>query len=97
MMTDSDSIDVADLPESLHNPPPRSHPDQVEFVPMSVVERRHAAAVLAAVNGNKVQAAKILGIHRTTLARLLHEEGPDGITCALEEDGGALAPVHHAG
>src|ERR1035438_3348445 len=39
MMTDSDSIDVADLPESLHTPPPRSHPDQVEFVPMSGWER----------------------------------------------------------
>jgi DNA-binding NtrC family response regulator len=97
MMTDSDSIDVADLPESLHNPPPRSHPEQVEFVPMSVVERRHAATVLAAVNGNKVQAAKILGIHRTTLARLLQEEGRADTACALEEGGGALAPVHHVG
>ena len=58
---------------------------------MSVVERRHAAAVLAAVNGNKVQAAKILGIHRTTLARLL-QEGGHGV--ALEEDGAALAPFH---
>jgi DNA-binding NtrC family response regulator len=95
MMTDSDSIDVADLPESLHNPPPRSHSEQVEFVPMSVVERRHAAAVLAALNGNKVQAAKILGIHRTTLARLLQEEGHGDTTCALEEDAGALGPLHH--
>jgi DNA-binding NtrC family response regulator len=92
MMTDSDSIDAADLPESLHNPQPRSHPEQVELAPMSVVERRHAAGVLAAVNGNKVQAAKILGIHRTTLARLLHEEGPAGTTSAFEEEADAVRP-----
>jgi DNA-binding NtrC family response regulator len=94
MMTDDELIDVADLPESVLNAPPRPHPEQVELVPMSVVERRHAAGVLAAVNGNKVQAAKILGIHRTTLARLLQEEGRAD---ALEEDGGALAPLHHMG
>jgi DNA-binding NtrC family response regulator len=74
MMSDGDAIDVADLPEHLHNPPPRTHPGPVELLPLSVVEQRHAAGVLAAVNGNKVQAAKILGIHRTTLARLLEEE-----------------------
>jgi len=74
MMTDGDAIDVPDLPEHLHNPPPRTHPGSVELLPLSVVEQRHAAGVLAAVNGNKVQAARILGIHRTTLARLLEEE-----------------------
>ena len=94
MMTDDELIDVADLPESVLNAPPRSHPEQVELVPMSVVERRHAAGVLAAVNGNKVQAAKILGIHRTTLARLLQEQGRAD---ALEADGGPLAPLHHMG
>jgi len=73
-MTDGDAIDVPDLPEHLHNPPPRTHPGSVELLPLSVVEQRHAAGVLAAVNGNKVQAARILGIHRTTLARLLEEE-----------------------
>jgi DNA-binding NtrC family response regulator len=92
IMTDGDLIDVGDLPEHLHNPPPRSQPEQVEFVTMSVVERRHAARVLAALNGNKVQAARILGIHRTTLARLLQEEGS---ACTPEDDAGALAPLHH--
>jgi DNA-binding NtrC family response regulator len=95
MMTDSDVIDVADLPEHLHNAPPRSHSEQVEFAPMSVVQRRHAAAVLAAVNGNKVQAARILGIHRTTLSRLIQEEGSAHAARAPEEDAGALAPFHH--
>ena len=64
---------------------------------MSVVERRHAAGVLAAVNGNKVQAARILGIHRTTLARLLQEEGRGGDASVAEEDAGALSPFHNRG
>jgi DNA-binding NtrC family response regulator len=77
MMTDGDAIDAGDLPEHLRNPPPGVHPEQGEFVPMSVVERRYASAVLAAVNGNKVQAARILGIHRATLARLLQDAPAD--------------------
>jgi DNA-binding NtrC family response regulator len=97
MMTDGDVIDVADMPENLHNPPPRSHPEQVEFVPMSVVERRHAAQVLAAMNGNKVQAARILGIHRATLARLLQEDWPAGVARDTEEDAGVLPRSRHAG
>jgi len=97
MMTDSDLIDVADLPEHMRNPPPRSHPGQVEFVPMSVVERRHASAVLAALNGNKVQAAKILGIHRATLARLLQEEGRAGARRDAETDASAAPPSRNVG
>ena len=54
---------------------------------MSVIERRHAARVLAAMDGNKVQAAKILGIHRATLARLVQED-------AREEDAAAVSPFH---
>ena len=90
MMTDGDVIDVADLPEHLHNLPPRIDSERVELVPMSVVERRHAAGVLAALSGNKVQAARVLGIHRTTLARLLQEGGS-----TAEEDAGTVAPTHH--
>ena len=78
MMADSNAIDIADLPEHLRNPSPRSLSEEVEFLPMSVMERRHAARVLAAMNGNKRQAARVLGIHRATLARLFEE---DGSTC----------------
>jgi DNA-binding NtrC family response regulator len=95
MMTDSDAIDVADLPEHLHNPAPRSQPEQVELVPMSVVERRHAAAVLAAMDGNKVRAAKILEIHRTTLARLVGEDGRGAAGSEAEEVAGVLVPFRH--
>ncbi len=74
MMMDGDLIDVPDLPEQVRNPAPRQDAESVELVPMSVVERRHAAKVLAAMGGNKVQAAKVLEIHRATLARLLQDE-----------------------
>jgi DNA-binding NtrC family response regulator len=92
MMTESDAIDVSDLPEHLRNPAERAHPEQAEFVPMAVVERRHAARVLAALNGNKLQAAKILGIHRATLARLLQEEGRAGDVRDTETDASAAPP-----
>jgi DNA-binding NtrC family response regulator len=97
MMTDGDAIDVADLPEHLYNPPPRSHPDEVELVAMSVVERRHAAAVLAAMNGNKVQAAKVLGIHRVTLARLVQENGRSSAAGNAEEAAGVPPRIHRMG
>jgi len=85
MMTDSGVIDVADLPH-LRNPQPRALSATAELESLWAVEHRHAAGVLAAVNGNKVQAAKILGIHRHTLARLLGDE--------LEGDAGPLSPRH---
>jgi DNA-binding NtrC family response regulator len=74
MMTDSDSIDVPDFPEQVRQPAPRQQAAELELLPLAVVERRHAERVLAAMGGNKVQAAKILEIHRATLARILQEE-----------------------
>jgi DNA-binding NtrC family response regulator len=92
MMTDNDVIDVADLPEHLRNRLLSPHGEQVELTPMSVVERRHAASVLAAVNGNKMRAARILGIHRTTLARLLQEEGDAPAAHPPKAETGSFAP-----
>jgi len=40
---------------------------------LAEVERRYAARVLARTGGNKVRAAKILGINRATLARLVDD------------------------
>lgn len=79
MMADDDMIDVAGLPEYLLHParPETADPQSETLLPMAEVHRRHALRVLASVKGNKAQAAKILGVHRATLHRLVGEGGPD--------------------
>jgi len=72
MMTESDVIDVRDLPERVQN----QGGGNAEFeVMMSIdqLERRHAQRVLDHVGGNKVRAAEILGISRTHLYQLLKD------------------------
>ena len=54
--------------------PHRSGPDDSdELLPLQEVERRHIQQVLAATGGQLNRAAQILGIHRNTLRRKLHE------------------------
>jgi two-component system, NtrC family, response regulator AtoC len=47
-------------------PPPEEH-----LLPLAAIEERHVARVLAYTGGNKQAAARILGIDRTTLQRML--------------------------
>ena len=68
-------ITVEDLPErvrsySRHDVVVASE-DPSELVTLEEVERRYVKKVMEAVNGNKVHAARILGIDRTTLYRKL--------------------------
>lgn len=53
--------------------PSAKEPEETEdgLLPLSVVERRHVARVLAATGGNKQAAARLLGIDRTTLQRMV--------------------------
>jgi DNA-binding NtrC family response regulator len=55
--------------------PPAEH-----LLPLSAVEKHHVARVLAHTGGNKQAAARILGIDRTTLQRMLKRH-------SLESDG----------
>jgi DNA-binding NtrC family response regulator len=71
MMTAEEMIDVPDLPEYLTAKSDEERYEDAVDMPLDEVERRHAARVLASVGGNKVRAAKILGIDRGTLARLV--------------------------
>jgi DNA-binding NtrC family response regulator len=81
MLTESERIDVSDLPGPIRAP---ASGDMDEFdgeldqaasalLPLTEVHRRYALKVLAHVGGNKLRAAKILGINRATLYRLLEE------------------------
>ncbi len=77
MMCEGDMIDVHDLPQHLTQPSPQVRMDDEGLLPMAEVHKRHALRVLAAVRGNKAEAARILGIHRATLYRLMGEVDPE--------------------
>jgi transcriptional regulator of acetoin/glycerol metabolism len=66
-------IDVDDLPESLRKPPSRAghSEDTWRPLPLEEVRRQHIRRVLDACEGNRVRAAQMLGIGRTSLYRFL--------------------------
>jgi len=74
-LTRFEQIVVDDLPEKIRDYR-RSHvlvasDDPSELVPLEEVERRYVARVVEAVGGNKTAAARILGIDRKRLYRML--------------------------
>ncbi|MCE9562842.1 MAG: sigma-54 dependent transcriptional regulator [Planctomycetes bacterium] len=85
ILAEGNTITTDDLPENLllvskptpvaGTPPPVRSPDDLEGI-----ERRHVSDVLRRHGGNKVHAAKALGISRRTLYRLIEKyelaEGP---------------------
>jgi len=73
MMTESDVIDVRDLPERVQNQSAAADADYEVLMSIDQLERRHAQRVLDHVGGNKVRAAEVLGISRTHLYQLLKE------------------------
>jgi DNA-binding NtrC family response regulator len=78
MMTESDVIDVRDLPPRLQSKEQPESAGSELNLSMDQIARLHARRVLAHVGGNKVRAAEILGISRTYLYDLLKKESPDG-------------------
>jgi transcriptional regulator with PAS, ATPase and Fis domain len=82
-------IDLGDLPEHLQHPGPRSMGDD-EWKPLSLddVRKIHIQRVLEMCQGNRLRAAQILGIGRTSLYRYLKRDGYD---TTKEKSGGAIA------
>lgn len=82
-------IDLGDLPEHLQHPGPPSVRDD-EWKPLSLddVRKIHIQRVLEMCQGNRLRAAQILGIGRTSLYRYLKRDGYDN---AKEKPGGATA------
>jgi two-component system response regulator HydG len=69
-----EEIQVEDLPEKVRRgsrAPSLSGTDLPELLTLEEVERRHVLRVLEACNGNRTDAAKMLGLDRKTLYRKL--------------------------
>jgi DNA-binding NtrC family response regulator len=73
MMTESEFIDVRDLPESIAAHRPDRSAEGGALLSIREMDRLHARHVLERVQGNKVKAAEILGISRTHLYELLKD------------------------
>jgi DNA-binding NtrC family response regulator len=73
MLTESNVIDVRDLPERVQIQTVAADADYEALMSIDQLERRHAQRVLDHVGGNKVRAAEILGISRTHLYQLLKD------------------------
>jgi len=73
-----DFIDISDLPEHLQHHNTRIAGDE-DWRPLSLEEVRkvHIQKVLQMCNGNRLRAAQILGIGRTSLYRYLKRDGYD--------------------
>jgi len=73
--TTGDFIDLADLPENLQHRGQRT-PEGEEWRPLSLDEVRevHIQRVLAMCMGNRLRAAQVLGMGRTSLYRYLKRD-----------------------
>ena len=71
MMTQSNVIDVRDLPESVRNEATTAAGADPGLVSFQDLERRHLLYVLERVGGNKARAAEVLGVSRATVYEIL--------------------------
>jgi DNA-binding NtrC family response regulator len=80
-MNTGPAIQLADLPSSMTGSNGHSSPDagvSVKIIPMSELEKKTILNTIAQLNGDKLLAARLLGIGKTTLYRKLKEYGaPD--------------------
>jgi DNA-binding NtrC family response regulator len=86
MMTESETIDVRDLPEYVRDRQPSEAPDEKILATLEQVERSHALRILESVGGNKVRAAELLGVSRTKLYRILGDSDSPEATLTATTD-----------
>jgi transcriptional regulator of acetoin/glycerol metabolism len=71
-------IHVTDLPSSIHGvgmAEPGNGDGSSKILPIAEMERQSILATIAQLNGDKLLAARMLGIGKTTLYRKLKEYG----------------------
>jgi DNA-binding NtrC family response regulator len=78
ILAEGDVLTPDDLPDSLVLAPAEPRPD-ADPRHLNEVERRHVLEILNEVKGNKVQAARILGISRRALYRLIARHGLESV------------------
>jgi DNA-binding NtrC family response regulator len=76
MMTDTEFVDVDDLPDYVREPAKAEVPSQGPLT-LEEMDRSYARRVIEELGGNKVKAAEVLGISRATLYRLLSAQSSD--------------------
>ncbi len=88
--TPGNFIDIADLPEHLQHRSARSlEGDDWKPLALDEIRKLHIQRVLEMCQGNRLRAAQILGIGRTSLYRYLKRDGDD--KGSQEKSGGAAA------
>ncbi len=75
VLSEGSDVDVAHLPEDVVKPRLAERPGGSPLRTLAEVERDHVLAVLEACGGHHVEAARILGIGRTTLWRKMKRHG----------------------
>jgi len=78
VLSGGQDVDVDHLPQELTEPPRPPTPQRTLMRKLAEVEREHVMSVLEACGGQQIQAARVLGIGRTTLWRKLQSYGAIG-------------------
>ncbi len=73
ILAENSTITLDDLPENLVEKMPAAAPHSADAKTLCDMERRHVQEILRQEKGNKVHAAKVLGISRRALYRLIQK------------------------
>jgi DNA-binding NtrC family response regulator len=87
ILAEDNLLTLGDLPETLQTAPPPTEVSSPDTLNLHEMERRNVQAALQRAKGNKVHAAKLLGITRRALYRLITKYGLEG----KQEEAGAAS------